>query len=714
MKQSISKHLLRILLVLASTAIIVAFYPRERNFSFDYTVGKPWKYGQIIAAYDFPIYKSEDVIRQELDSAFKSFQPYYQYDTSVGNVQIQAFAKATAEMDKETLPAGYRRYIMGQLKDIYQAGIMDSHDYQLNLDSAYTIVRVAQGNTATSRSLKAIYTTRSAYERILATADSSHLNREVLNRCDINDYLTTNLTYDEPRSQDQRQDIQNSVSYASGMVQAGQKIVDRGDIVTPHIASIIESMEKESIKRHEKSTSNWWQMGGETALVLIIFVLYTIFLGTFHRAYLEQWRSLGLLFSLLVIFTVAVSLLSQQTPQSVYIVPLTMIAVFVSVFMDSRVAFITNLTAIILSSVPLHDSYMFVVTNTISAVVAIFSLKQLTSRSQIIRTAFIVTAVTLAFMFAFELCMGYSVKQMDTTWYTSEGLNGVLLLFTYPFIFVFEKLFGFTSAVTLLELSNVNHPLLRRLSKEAQGTFNHSMQVATLASEAASKIDADVLLVRTGALYHDIGKIMNAAYFTENQSGTNPHDSLSEERSAQIIIQHVADGLALAEKYGLPKVLRDFISTHHGRCKATYFYIKYRNNHPNEPVDEALFTYPGPNPFTKEQAILMMADSVEAASKSLKTINEETLTTLVNNIIDNKVKEGCFKNCPITFRDIQTTKDVFVASLKMIYHTRISYPTLNTPTPTRGRTGSIFGRRRSFYKMKGTGEEQDISDLKSR
>lgn len=702
-KKNFARVILRVALVLISAILIVSFFPREGDFSYDFSVGKPWRYGQIIADYDFPIYKSENTIKAELDSVLKTFQPYYTLDSNVVKVQISTFQRNFHSNELQSIPPAYLKYVEEKLKEIYAAGIVDSHDYAMMQDSGYKAIRIEQSTTADVRPLKRVFTTRSAYSYILMMADSIHINRDVLERCNLNNYLFANLNYDKTKSHGQRVDLQMSVSYASGMVQAGQKIVDRGEIITPHMASIIESMKKEYIKRHENNNVVWLQMVGEFLIVILILILFMIYLGMFRKKYLKNTRSLCLLFLLVVGFSICTSLVGQHHLQSVYIVPIATVAIFISVFMDTRTAFVTHFITVFIASMSLHDPYVFSLVQFLAGVVAIYSLRELTSRSQIIRTAFIVTAVTLFFMFGYELSMGHTPKMMDTSWFMYEGLNGVLLLFTYPFIFVFERLFGFTSSVTLIELSNVSNPLLRELSKQAPGTFNHSMQVANLASEVAAKIDADVLLVRTGALYHDIGKLENAAYFTENQTGTNPHDSLSEERSAQIIIQHVKDGLALAEKYHLPKVLKDFIATHHGTSKASYFYIKYLNNHPNEPVDITQFTYPGPNPFTREQAILMMADSVEAASKSLTIVDEDSLRKLVDNIIDTKVQEGYFINCPITFRDIATTKEVFMASLKMIFHMRISYPTLdeqNRKTDNKSVGNSLFGYRHNFYRGK--------------
>ena len=304
-------------------------------------------------------------------------------------------------------------------------------------------------------------------------------------------------------------------------------------------------------------------------------------------------------------------------------------------------------------------------------------MRELSQRSQLFRTAILVILTYAAVYFAFELITENDLSKLNGSMYTYFVINGVLLLFTYPLLFLVEKTFGFTSNVTLVELSNINNSLLRRMSETVPGTFQHSMQVANLAAEAANCIGAKSQLVRTGALYHDIGKMENPVFFTENQSGgVNPHKNLSYEQSAQVVISHVTDGLKLAEKNNLPKVIKDFITTHHGRGKTKYFYISWKNEHPGEEPNDELFTYPGPNPFTKEQAILMMADSVEAASRSLPEYTEESISNLVDKIIDSQVEEGYFKECPITFKDIATVKAVFKEKLKTIYYTRISYPEL--------------------------------------
>ena len=359
---------------------------------------------------------------------------------------------------------------------------------------------------------------------------------------------------------------------------------------------------------------------------------------------------------------------------SVYILPLTTSAIFVRMFMDSRTAFTTQCAIVLICAAAVKYQYEFIIMQLVAGMVAVYSLRELTQRSQVFKTAIYVGISYSVVYFALQLMQNNSIDKLDTDMYYHFAVSAVLLLLAYPLMYIIEKLFGLTSNVTLFELSNTNRGILRTLSEVAPGTFQHSITVANLAAEIANKIGANGLLVRTGALYHDIGKMTNPAYFTENQVGPNPHDNLSPKESARIIISHVTEGVKLAEQNNLPAFIKGFILTHHGTGTASYFYIKYKNEHPDEEVDAEPFTYPGPDPTTREQAILMMADSVEAASRSLKEYTEESITELTNKIVDGQLSRGAFLDCPITFRDVMQAKQVLIEKLKAIYHTRISYP----------------------------------------
>lgn len=417
-------------------------------------------------------------------------------------------------------------------------------------------------------------------------------------------------------------------------------------------------------------------LSGQLIFISILMLCFMFYLDLFRKDYYQHKGNLLLLFAIIVFYSVLTALMVSNNLFNVYIIPFAMLPMIIRIFLDSRTAFMALITTILISSITLRYPYEFILLQTVAGLIAIFSLKELSQRSQLFRSAVLIVISYIALYFAYELIHENDLTKLNLNMYIYFIINGILLLFTYPLLFLLEKTFGFTSNVTLVELSNINNNLLRKMSEIAPGTFQHSMQVANLAAEAAHKIGAKSQLVRTGALYHDIGKMENPVFFTENQSGVNPHKSLSYEQSAQVVINHITDGLKLAEKYNLPKVIKEFISTHHGLGKTKYFYISYKNEHPDQPVDESIFTYPGPNPTSKEMAILMMADAVEAASRSLSEYTEESISNLVDKIIDSQVTEGYFKECPITFKDIAIIKSVFKEKLKIIYHTRISYPEL--------------------------------------
>jgi putative nucleotidyltransferase with HDIG domain len=408
--------------------------------------------------------------------------------------------------------------------------------------------------------------------------------------------------------------------------------------------------------------------------VAILMFCFTLYLTLYRKDYFEKPRSIAMLYTLIIMFVLLTALVMRNTFIHIYILPYAMVPIFVRVFMDSRTAFMTHTIMVLVCATMLQHPYEFVVIELIAGLAAITSLRELSQRSQLFKTAIVITVTSIIVNLSFDWMTAETITQIDYSTYNSIIANGVILLFAYPLLYLIEKTFGFTSDITLIELSNTNSTLLRQMSEVAPGTFNHSIQVANLAGEIANKIGAKAQLVRTGALYHDIGKLANPIYFTENQSGIDPHETLTDIESAQIIISHVTEGLKMADKYDLPQVIRDFIATHHGQGKAKFFYIRYHNEHPDEPVDDLLFTYPGPNPFTREQACLMMADTVEAASRSLPDFTEQSIRGLVERLIDTQVAEGYFRECPITFRDIQYAKTVLIEKLKTIYHTRVSYP----------------------------------------
>lgn len=662
----------RTLLVLITVLLIVWALPRNESKQFRYDIGKPWMYGSFIAKFDFPIYKTDEAIKEQEDSLLETYQPYYNYDPAVEKKQVSKFL-ADYQNGIPGLPHNYVRLIADRLHRLYQAGIMDTPEYNEAYRDSTSQVRLVSGNSAQSISLGCVYSTLSAYEQLFIDEQIA-MQRPILQRCNLNNYIEPNLIYDKGKSETERNDLLSSIPPASGMVMSGQKVIDRGDIVDEYTYRVLSSFEREIKRRSATQTQITNTIIGQVIFVTLMVFLFTMYLGLFRRDYFNKPRSIAMLYTLITLFPVVVSLMMRHNFLSVYMLPFAMVPIFVRVFMDSRTAFVCHVTMILICTTAVRYQYEFIIIQLVAGLIAIYSLRELTRRAQVFKTAILVGIGSTFVYLALQLMQDNDFSSMDHDMYYHFVVNAVLLLIAYPMMYIIEKMFGFVSSVTLFELSNTNRGLLRDLSEIAPGTFQHSITVGNLAAEIANKIGANALLVRTGALYHDIGKMKNPVFFTENQAGVNPHDTLTYQESARIIISHVTEGVKLAERDNLPTIIRDFIVTHHGTGITKFFYIKYKNEHPEEEVDPAPFTYPGPNPFTREQAILMIADGVEAASRSLPEYTEESISTLVNRMIDQDVTDGYFKECPITFRDLAIAKLVLIERLKAIYHTRISYP----------------------------------------
>ena len=666
--------LIRVSLIIVAVTIIVWLMPRSSHSNYKIEKGKPWIYGDLKAPFDFPIYKSDEAVKAERDSLMSQYEPYYIYNKEVAGMQLRQFAKDYSN-GIPGLPDDYISIISNRLRTLYTQGIMSNADYSKLHKDTSQMIRIVNGKNAVSASITKVNSVVSAYEQIfLDNALAS--KRDLLRKCNLNDYISPNLTYDKARSEESLSDLQNSIPLASGVVQRGQKIIERGDIVDNKTYDILMSFKKETERLEENEPQFSLTIMGQILLVSILITCFSVFLTLFRKDYFENFRSTAMLYALIILFIVIASMMVKHSFLHVYIVPFAMVPIFIRVFMDSRTAFMAHMTMILICASFLQYPLEFIAVETVAGLVTIFSLRELSSRSQLFWTAVLVTLAASLTNLSLDWIKNNDLTVISSTEYNYLVVNGILLFCSYPLLYLIEKAFGFTSNITLIELSDMNKSLLRKMSEVAPGTFQHSIQVGNLAAEIANKIGAKSQLVRTGALYHDIGKIVNPIYFTENQSGVNPHEKMGSIDSAQMIISHVTEGIKLAEKYNLPNIIKDFITTHHGQGKTKYFYIQYKNAHPNDVIDDLLFTYPGPNPFTKEQAVLMMADTVEAASRSLPDYTEKSIRELVEKLIDAQVAEGYFKECPITFRDIAYAKTVLIEKLKTIYHTRLSYPEL--------------------------------------
>lgn len=668
--------LMRLWSTALTVALIVWFLPRDSNSKrYNYDVGKPWMYQSFIAQFDFPIYKTEEAIKQEQDSILQTLMPYYNYDPTREKKELEKFNKDFS-IELTGLSHAYRAKIIDRIHRLYAAGIMNTPEYNAiaHRDST-NMVKVVDGKSATPTEIGCIYSTMSAYEALLKDEELSK-DRATLQKLNLTNYLEPNLTYDKEKTETEKNDMLGSIPLASGMVLSGQKIIDRGEIVDDYTYRVLSSFERELQRRNATQKELTTTFIGQVIYVTILVMLFTMYIALFRKDYFDKPRSIMMLYVMITVFPIIVAMMIDHNWFNVYIVPFAMAAIFARMFMDSRTAFVTQLTIVLICAAVVKYQYEFIIIQLVAGLVAIYSLRELSSRAQVIKTAALVTVSSCAVYFALQMMQETDVLKLDSKMYTHFAVNGVLLLLSYPLMYLIEKTFGFTSNVTLFELSNTFKGVLRNLSEVAPGTFQHSITVGNLAAEVANRIGADSLLVRVGALYHDIGKMTNPAFFTENQAGVNPHDTLTCKESAKIIIGHITEGVKIAEKANLPTIIKDFILTHHGRGMAKYFYIKYQNEHPDEVVDKEQFTYPGPNPFTREQALLMMADTCEAASRSLQEYTEESISSLVDRLIDAQVADGCFKDCPITFRDIAQAKQVLTERLMSIYHTRIQYPEL--------------------------------------
>lgn len=664
----------RIMLVVISVVIIVCFIPRNGGPQFRYDVGKPWMYGSLIAKFDFPIYKTDEAIKEERDSMMHDFEPYYNFNPEVESKQLTKFFEDFQD-GMPGMPKNFTSLVADKLHNLYLQGIMSPTEYSSMAKDTSKVIRLVEGKVATSVKVSDVMSTMGAYEQIFQDGQLAP-HRAVLQRCNLNEYIEPNVIYDKERSEAERNDLLGQIPLASGMVLSGQKIIDRGEIVDDYTYRVLSSFEKETQRRSASTRAVPSTIAGQVIFVSLFIILFTMYLGLFRKDYFNKPRSIAMLYTMITVFPILVSLMIEHNVFSVYVLPFAIAPIFIRVFMDSRTAFLAHVVLVMLCAAAVKYQYEFIIVELVAGLVAIYSLRELSQRAQLFKTAVLVTLACSAVYFAMQLMTDNTFSTVDNSMYKYFVINGILLLFAYPLMLIIEKMFGFISNVTLIELSNTSKELLQRLSEVAPGTFQHSIMVSNLASAIAVKIGAKAQLVRTGALYHDIGKMQDPAFFTENQNGVNPLEKMSRVDAAHIVINHVTEGLKLAERYNLPNVIKDFIATHHGTGMTKYFYVSYKNEHPDEPVDDALFTYPGPNPFTREQAILMMADSVEAAARSLPEYTEASISELVNRIINGQMSEGFFEYCPITFRDVAVAKQVLIERLKSVYHTRVSYPKL--------------------------------------
>lgn len=664
------QHISRIGLFLCVVAIIVELFPKENKFKYQFEVGKPWTYELITAAFDFPIYKSDQQVAKEREEVLKDYTPFFKLDTTVNALQVK---KMFADWQKNHgSQPDFQAIIKNKFQAIYSVGIISIEDYNKLLEGKRNYISCISPNRVTRTvSINEVYTPKTAYEEIIKNAP------EALKSYDLNLYLVENLKYDSTTSVLARADILKNLSLTSGMVQTGERIIDRGEIVTPVTYQVLHSLKIESEKRSATIHKSSIVAIGEVIMILGLMTLLFLYIYLFRPRIYDSFSNLIFVLLLILMMVSLASLTVRNNALNYYMVPFALIPIIIRVFFDSRTALFVHIISMLMISFMVDNSFQFILLQITIGMAAVSSLKDMSQRSQLAQTALYIFLSYMLMYLAFEFISEGDVERINWVNIAYFAISSVLLLLAYVLIYFFEKIFNLVSSVTLVELTNINSDLMMEFSERAPGTFQHSLQVSNLATEAAKKINANSLLVRTGALYHDIGKMKHPEYFIENQmGGKNPLIDFDFEVASKIVINHVTDGVEIAKKNHLPQQIINFIGTHHGFCKTKYFYNSYILANPDKKPNDAVFTYPGPLPNNKETAILMMADAVEARSRSLGVYTEESINEMVETMIDGQIADGQFKEAPISFLDVETVKSVFKEKLKSFYHSRIVYPEL--------------------------------------
>ena len=651
----------------------VAFYifgvPNQKKSDYDFVAGGFWNNEDLYAPFDFAVQKSQEEIDRDVATAKSDALLFFYFDSVVcDKVENQL-------LNMEWHLTNYQRNeLLRVVNQIYSRGYLQEPD---KMDINRTII-LLRGNVGTTRGYADFYN-RAQINDLLAERLVGFSNSDSLRVFLLDNLLQPNIVFDDIRTKLEEDSRVSQISSASGMVSMGQLIVSKGEYITPEKANVLRSLESEKKTRFDINYSEMNRNIGLYLLIIIAFTALFLFLALIKHPLLSDNKKVT--FVLFIIFTMCfmVAMLLRINPDWVMLAPLCLAPILVRVFFDMRVALYIHLVIIIIIASFVPNSFEFNFYQLIAGMMSIISVKNFEHRSNFFVVSLIVFLTYSAIYVAGVLSQDTTLENIHIDRFVIFFCNALLLLMAFPFTYLFEKIFGFVSVLTLLEISSTNTKALRDLSNKAPGTFQHSVQVANIAEDMINEIGGNSLLARVGALYHDIGKMYAPLYFTENQtSGFNPHAELESENSASVIISHVRNGVEMAKKYHLPESVIDFIRTHHGTTKTGYFYNRYLMEHPDEPVDEALFAYNGPKPYSRETAVVMLVDSVEAAVRSLKNHDKESISELIDRIVEGKIRDNQFSNCNITFRDIDTIKRILKDKMLSIYHVRIAYPVVDT------------------------------------
>jgi cyclic-di-AMP phosphodiesterase PgpH len=670
-----------LLVFLITGVLLYLILPGEPRFRYEYQKGAPWNHENLVAPFDFAILKAPEEIERERQELLKTLIPYFTYDTTVAEQRIRLLETdwETLTETEEDVQDGIVQEIKEILLNFYQAGILLRSPETYEELTGKNDLRKRIGNRVIRIQKDRIYSEKSAYHELtnaledLAARYSE--NASQILKLQPERYITSNLTYDSNTTQKEREEILRNISVTRGMVQTGERIILQGEIVNDERYQMLESLKASYESERGEGIDRYMVYFGKGALVTVFMILLFTFLYIYRFDILTRFSKLSFLLSFLVSMIFLAMFINSFPRLHIYLVPFAIFPIVIHTFFDSRTAIFTLIIASLITGFYAPNNYEFVLLQVTAGVVAVFSLNKMHRRSHLIMAVIWVLLTYNVLYVALELIFEGSLQSLNFRMMQWFLLSSVLLLLVYPLVFIFEKIFGFVSDVTLIELSDTNQPLLRKMADEAPGTFQHSLQIANLSEEIILKIGGNPFLVRAGALYHDIGKIARPEFFIENQAvGMNPHDKLNHLKSAEVIIDHVKNGVKMAKKHKLPDALTEFIATHHGTTKAQYFYLKHQEENPDEKVNEEQFIYPGPLPHSKEAAVVMLIDGIEAASRSLKDKTLENLKEVIDNMIDHKIRDRQLEESELTFRDIKIIKETLLNKLKNIYHLRIEYP----------------------------------------
>jgi putative nucleotidyltransferase with HDIG domain len=669
-------------LLYAISIVAVCFlFPREGKFPYEFQKGKIWGHEDLYAPFDIPILKTRQETDAEKDSLRKSFVIYYNYQPEIVAKGKELYReqfdklwnkKGVFEYRKEEV---YRTGIV-LLDSIYNRGIVQEEEGAVPQSLSGSVI-ILKNNIGEEEDISSIFTQKSAYESIMSHLARLELEDEkkFFKDMNMNDFILPNLAYNADITDKARTEQIGRISPTKGVIPLNRKIVGYGEVVNDEKYNHLVSFKYEFENKVGTSANFNKILTGQIIIVVLCFMLVYLYLMFFRPEIFRSTARTAFLLLIMTLFFALSGVVARNEHLSLYILPYVLIPVLISSFFDARTATFVFVVTILLAGFIAPNSFEFVFLNFIAGIVGIVNVRSIYRRGTLFKAILWIILAYCVVYTALILIQGDNFHHINWKNYLYFAASGILVFIAYPLIFIFEKTFGFLSDITLMELSDTNHPLLRKMSEVAPGTFQHSLQVANLSEEVIQKIGGNPLLVRTAALYHDIGKINRPVYFIENQAGgRNPHEDLSPENSAQIIIEHVTNGVEIARKNRIPQQVADFIRTHHGTTTVRYFYHIYQKQNADKTIDRSKFTYPGPAPFTREMVVLMMCDSIEAASRSLKDINHRTISDLVDNIINYQVLEDQYNDANITYREINTAKRVIKNRLMNIYHVRIEYP----------------------------------------